>query len=195
MVRSIIAIILAAGASTRFKENKMLYKLNGEPIIRRVVSKVLKSVVDKVVVVVGYESEKVKSVISDLNCNIVYNPKYEEGMSTSVKAGLSHVINEAEAIVIIPGDCAFIEAEDVNKVVKEFKECGEDIIVISYKGRKGHPILFSKRIFNDISNINEKGMGLKEVLIKYSNKIRKVESESPRVLIDIDTKEDLLKLR
>jgi len=187
-------VILAAGKSERFGENKLLVNVLGEPLIRRVVKNALNSRVDEVIVVLGYMAEEIEKILRDLPCKTVLNENFEEGMSSSVKKGLSKVSKEAEAVLILPGDYPLVTAEDINKVISKFKETRAEIVIASYKGKPGHPILFSRKLFDEIKEIREEEQGLKAVVHKRRRKIILAETGSPGVLIDIDTKEDLAKL-
>ncbi len=188
---SIPIVILAAGLSTRFPGNKLLYVVDGKPLIRHIVESALKSKADEVVVVVGHDAEKVSQQISDLDVIIVYNPNYRVGMSESVKKGLKAVYRWASAVIIHPADVAFVAPSIFNKVIEKYLETKAPIVVAAYKGRRGHPILFSNKVFKDIFNISEKTMGLKYVTKKYADSTVIVETNSIEVITDIDTIEDL----
>ncbi len=184
-------VILAAGLSTRFPGNKLLYIVDGKPLIRHIVESALKSKAEEVVVVVGHDAEKVSQQISDLDVVIVYNPNYRIGMSESVKKGLRVVYRWASAVIIHPADVAFVAPSIFNKVIEKYLETKAPIVVAAYKGKRGHPILFSNELFKDIFSISEKTMGLKHVTGKYADDTVVVETNSIEVVTDIDTIEDL----
>ena len=184
-------VVLAAGKSERFGKNKMLVNVLGEPLIRRVVKNALSSQVNEVIVVLGYMASKIEKVLRDLPCKIVLNENFEEGMSSSVKIGLSKVSREAEAVLFLPGDYPLVTAEDINKVISKFKETRAEIVIASYKGKPGHPILFSRKLFGEIKEIREEEQGLKAVVRKHREDVALAETNSPGVLIDVDTEEDL----
>ena len=184
-------VILAAGKSERFGKNKMLVNVLGEPLIRRVVKNALSSQVNEVIVVLGYMASKIEKVLRDLPCKIVLNENFEEGMSSSVKIGLSKVSRETEAVLFLPGDYPLVTAEDINKVISKFKETRAEIVIASYKGKPGHPILFSRKLFGEIKEIREEEQGLKAVVRKHREDVALAETNSPGVLIDVDTEEDL----
>jgi len=184
-------VVLAAGKSERFGKNKMLVNVLGEPLIRRVVKNALSSQVNEVIVVLGYMASEIEKVLRDLPCKIVLNENFEEGMSSSVKIGLSKVSREAEAVLFLPGDYPLVTAEDINKVISKFKETRAEIVIASYKGKPGHPILFSRKLFGEIKEIREEEQGLKAVVRKHREDVTLAETNSPGVLIDVDTEEDL----
>lgn len=188
-------IILAAGKSTRMRgRNKLLVKVEGKPIIRRVVEASLKSKVDEVIVVLGWEADKIKEVLGDLPCRLVLNRDYEKGQSDSVKAGLREVGQTTQAILVLPGDVAMIDPQSINLVIEEYARRKTPIVIAAHKGRPGHPILLAKQLFGEIEKIGEPTFGLKAVVKKHSENIRLVEAGSTNVLQDIDLPEDLKKL-
>ncbi len=189
-------IVLAAGKSTRMRGiNKLLVKIRGKPLIRRVVEAALQSKVDEVVVVLGWEADKIRNALAELPCHLVLNKNYEKGQSSSVKAGLGEVGEATRAILVLPGDVAMIDSRSINLVIDEYAHRKDPIIVAAHKGRPGHPILLDKQLFKEIELINEQTFGLKAVIKKHEGATRLVETGSPKVLRDVDTPEDLKDLR
>lgn len=184
-------VILAAGMSTRFPGNKLLYKVSGKPLIRHIVESALKSKADEVIVVLGHEVEKIAAKIKDLDVVIIYNPKYKVGMSESVKRGVRAVYKWAEAVIIHPADVAFAPTQAFDAVIEKYLNTRAPVVVAAYKDEKGHPILFSKETFNDILLISEETMGLKYVTRKYYDKTIIVNLPYREIVVDIDTLEDL----
>ncbi len=196
MVLMIALIVLAAGKSERYGKNKLLEKVGDKTIIKKVVEEALMSKADRVFVVVGYEADKIIDELRNLKVTFVYNVNYEEGMSSSVKAGvLTAKTYGATAVAILPADNLLITHNVIDKVIEKFKETNAEIVVPSYKGRRGHPILLNMKIYYDIMNISEETQGLKYVVRKYRDKIVEVPVDSPEIFIDVDTPEDMEKLK
>lgn len=186
-------IVLAAGKSSRMGKNKLLLKVNGKPLIRRVVDNALKSKVDQVIVVVGYEKDRIIEALSGSNCRIVYNIEFEKGQSYSVKVGVQLVEEMAEAVLILPGDVALISSEAINKVIDDYRKSKAPIVVAAHGERMGHPILFDRTLLGEVKEIKEETFGLKALVSRYRSQIRRVDVGSQEVLIDIDTEEDFKK--
>jgi len=185
-------IVLAAGKSTRMRSrNKLLITINRKPMIRKVVESALSSKVDEVIVVLGWEAKKISDALTDLPCRFVVNRDYRRGQSSSVKAGLREVAAGTEAVLILPGDVAMIDPHSINKVIEAYNNRNALIVVASYSGRPGHPILLSKDLFKEIEVIDEATFGLKSVLNRHKSEVRMVETGSENVLRDVDTPEDL----
>ncbi len=183
-------VILAAGKSTRMKENKLLLRINGETLVEHVVKTAKRSSADEVIVVLGYEAEKIKEQLAKLNCKLVVNENYAEGQSSSVKAGLSAVSRDAEGVVILPADVALIDPQPIKRVVEEYRKSRNKIVIASYQQQSGHPILIDRTLFPEVAGIDENSFGLKAVINRHRTEIKYVEAGTENVLIDIDTREE-----
>jgi molybdenum cofactor cytidylyltransferase len=186
-------VILAAGKSTRMKENKLLLNINGETLIEHVVRTAKRSTVDEVVVVLGYEAHKVKEHLSGLDCKLVINENYAKGQTESVKVGLGAVSSDADALTILPADVALIDAQSINRVAEEYRRSKSRIVIASHNRRSGHPILIDRALFREVSDVNEETLGLKAVINRHRAEINYVEVGTENVLIDIDTQEEFNK--
>jgi molybdenum cofactor cytidylyltransferase len=189
-------IVLAAGKSARMPErNKLLIRIGKKTMIRRVVESALSSKADEVIIVLGWEADKVRRELRDLPCRFVVNENYERGQSSSVKAGLAEVAAGTEAVLILPGDVAMIEPRSINTVIEMYQKRNCPIVVASHGGKPGHPILLSKELFEEIEMIDEATLGLKSVVSRHESEVQMVETGSESVLRDIDTPEDVKLLR
>ncbi|WP_244372442.1 nucleotidyltransferase family protein [Staphylothermus marinus] len=198
----IVALVLAAGLSRRFPGNKLLFMWEDKPIIRWTVENILNSKnVDKTVVVLGHDEERIRNVLKDLvgDIEFVYNTNYLEGMSSSVKAGIRHVYNKykdsIEAIIIAPGDTAWAPPEVYDLIVDVFREKKPKIVVAAYNSRRGHPILFNADLINELMSISEETRGLKAITKKYKYETIVVDTIYPGVILDLDTYNDLNRVK
>ncbi len=190
VAKDVYVIVLAAGMATRFGKNKLLYPIQGRPMIRGVVEESVKAGL-RVAVVLGHEKEKVRKALERFDVNFIENPDYKEGMSSSVKAGLRAVMDKAKAVMFLPGDVAFIRVEQIRAVYDDYVSNDGPIVLPTYRGRGGHPILFDRSLFKEIMGITEEGRGLKSVVQAHRNGIRRIELGTARILVDIDTERDL----
>lgn len=188
----ISAIILAAGRSSRYERgNKLLDLYRGKPIIQWVVEAAVNSKVDRTVVVLGFEKEKIQEILGSFSYIPVVNEDFEIGMSSSVKKGVENEKEVADAILIQPGDMPFVSSYDFNAVIDVYISKGHQIVIPKHKDRKGHPVLFDRELFPSILKISEETHGLKHVLRKFESSIHKIRVSSPGILKDIDTVNDL----
>ncbi len=192
----IVVITPAAGLSTRFPGDKMLYVVGGKPLISWTVEKLLRAGVDKLVVVLGYRAEDVlKAILSNVSDTtrlyFAYNSEYSiGGMSSSIKRGLG-LVCEGEHIMVHPGDVPCVKIESIRKVMEEALKSKESITVAAYNGRKSHPIVFKPYLLKELLEIGEETRGLKGVISRHYDEIRIVETGDPGTLRDIDRIEDL----
>jgi molybdenum cofactor cytidylyltransferase len=176
-------------------KNKLLEHIDGTPMIRRVVQAALKSKVDEVVVVLGWEADKIRETLADLPCSFVLNKEFETGQSSSVKAGIRAVSETTRALLVLPGDVARVDSRSISMVADAYCKTGSAIVVAGHDGEHGHPILFDRSLFHEIEQINEKTFGLKSVVKQHETEVRFVEVDTRNVLRDVDTPQDLKELR
>ncbi|HXY82945.1 MAG TPA: nucleotidyltransferase family protein [Candidatus Saccharimonadales bacterium] len=188
-------IILAAGKSTRMHGvNKLLAKVGGIPMIRRVLQAALESKVDEVIVVLGFEANKIHKEIENLPCRIVINKEYEKGQSSSLIVGMKAIKSSTHAVLILPADIARIDTQSINLVATSYNKEDGSIVCAAHNGRLGHPILFSKAVFDEIMMITEETSGLKSLVMKHRNELRLVETGNENILTDVDTPDELRRL-
>ncbi len=196
MLENIVAVVVAAGLSSRFPGNKLLYEIGGKPLIALTVSRILEAGVGRVVVVLGHQASRVfEAIINNVQDTMrlvfVYNKDFAEGgMSSSVKTGI-RVVPKDLHIMVHPGDVPFLKAETIRRVAEIHLKEKNLITVACYKGRGGHPIIFSPLLREELENIKEETFGLKEVVSRHRDEIRRVETDDPGVLRDVDYPEDI----
>jgi len=191
----ISAIILAAGESQRMGvQNKLLLQIDSEVLIRKFVKSVSNSLVDAVLVVVGFEAEKIKAVLHDQAVKFVENPGYEEGMTTSIQSGVKASSNESTGLMICLADMPFAETSDLNLLIQAFNDYRSTesslIIVPVFQGKRGNPVLFSEVFREKI--LTHKGEGCREIVRQFPHYVKEVSMENDNLLRDIDTPEDYM---
>ena len=191
----ISAIILAAGESRRMGvQNKLLLQIDSEVLIRKFVKSVSNSLVDAVLVVVGFEAEKIKAVLHDQAVKFVENPRYEEGMTTSIQSGVKASSNESTGLMICLADMPFAETSDLNLLIQAFNDYRSTesslIIVPVFQGKRGNPVLFSE-VFRD-KILTHKGEGCREIVRQFPHYVKEISMENDNLLRDIDTPEDYM---
>ncbi len=172
-------------------KNKLLTNVDRKPMIRKVVETALNSKADEVIVVLGWQADRLREVLQDLPCRLTTNKNFERGQSSSVKAGLKEVSNATRAILILPGDIAKIDARSINLVINDYTREPKPIIIAAHDKKPGHPILISRELFGEVRQIKEQTFGLKSVVDNHKDKVRLLETGSHYVLLDVDTPEDL----
>ena len=174
--------------------NKLLAKVGGIPMIRRVLQAALESKVDEVIVVLGFEANKIHKEIENLPCRIVINKEYEKGQSSSLIVGMKAIKSSTHAVLILPADIARIDTQSINLVATSYNKEDGSIVCAAHNGSLGHPILLSKVVFDEIMMITEETSGLKSLVMKHRNELRLVETGNENILTDVDTPDELRRL-
>ncbi len=188
-MNEIWAIILAAGASSRMKRQKLLLPFNGKTIIETVVENVTNSVVTNIMVVLGSHSEEIKSAIGNHNLQFCVNQNYMDGMLSSAICGFRALPQEAKAALVFLGDQPQILPQATDIVIEAWMKSKKGIVMPTFKGRRGHPVLIETRYKPEIEKLDPK-RGLKTLSEKYKDDVFEVECEIPEILRDIDTPEE-----
>lgn len=187
----ISAIILAAGMSTRMGRLKQLLPYGKHTVIEHIISVLLATPVDEVLVVIGHERTAVETALAKWPIRTVLNPHYAEGeMLSSVQAGLCAASTESQAALLAVGDMPAIEGEVVAQLIQAYDEEGDDRVYIpSYQMRAGHPVLVPRPHWAAILSL-PRGDNLRSVLRAGDTRVRWVVVDRPSVLRDIDTPTD-----
>ena len=196
----VTAVVLAAGLSSRFPGNKLLYEVRvcgrSKPLIRHTVEK-FSALFDDTVVVVGHEAWEVINALKDLPVKFVYNNNYTVGMSESVKVGVRAVMKYSSAAAIHPGDVTFILPRTLMELLAKARELINEgvsfVLIPRYRpiGKGGHPLIIHRDLLMDALNINERGMGLKEFLNRNRDRVIYYDTDDVGVIADIDTLDDI----
>ncbi len=186
----IAAIVLAAGQSRRMGiANKLLMKLDNFPMIELVAKTLNESCLDRINVVTGFEAEQIKNALNSYDVSFVDNPDYEQGLSTSLVAGLRSVDDTIDAVIICLGDMPMVTSTGIKQLINEFNpDVGREICVPTYRGKRGNPILWSRRFINEMLQL-EGDVGAKHLLFKYDDVVHEVAMQDSGVLLDFDTQE------
>ncbi|MEJ2377805.1 MAG: molybdopterin-binding/glycosyltransferase family 2 protein [Pseudolabrys sp.] len=190
--KRIAALVLAAGRSTRMGAvNKLIAEIGGKPLVRIAAEQALASQASPVIVVTGHERDKVEAALAGLPVRFVHNPDYAEGLGTSLKAGIAAVPNDPDGVIVCLGDMPQVSAALINKLLAAFDpEKGELVVVPSIKGRRGNPVLWSRRFFPDLMQI-QGDIGARHLIGSYTEAVVDVPVGGEAALIDVDTPESL----
>ena len=135
-------------------EPKQLLEWKGQPFIRQVAETALKAQFDELVVVSGAYAEEVEAAIADLNLNIVLNPDWKAGQSSSVKAGLSALSEDIGAAIFLLVDQPQLPVDLLQAMIAEHSRTLASIVAPMVDGRRGTPVLFDRRTFADFVDID-----------------------------------------
>jgi len=185
-------VVLAAGESKRMERKKELLPVDGEPMIRTVVRKLLGSAkIDEVIVVLGHEANGVGATLSgitDERLELIGNGRYSEGMGTSLAHAAQACLWGTNAIVVALGDAPFFSTEDV-KALLDAHAGGAAIAVPVFQGRRGHPVVLDGSFREELEGLTG-DTGARQILERESASVVEVELSDDGFLVDIDDPDD-----
>jgi molybdenum cofactor cytidylyltransferase len=185
--------VLAAGRSTRMGgPNKLLAEIARRPLVRIVVEEALASRANPVIVVVGHERAEVEKALAGLPVQLVHNPDFAHGLGTSLRAGIAAVPADVDGAIVCLGDMPQVDAGLIDRLIAAFDpDRGALIVMPSVEGRRGNPVLWSRRFFPELMAI-EGDVGARHFIGRYSEAVVEVPLEGKAALVDVDTPEALL---
>jgi molybdenum cofactor cytidylyltransferase len=180
------AILLAAGEAKRMGKPKQLMPLGKTTMVEQTMDNLLSSGVSEVIVVLGHKAEEIMKKIGTSSVKIVVNPSYRQGMGTSIAAGLKFVDSRAQAVMLALADQPFVDSQTLNKLIEEFESHHKGIAIPTYKGRRGHPLIFSLKYKAQLSRL--KGdIGGREIIKRHPADVLEVAVDCEGIVTDIDT--------
>jgi molybdenum cofactor cytidylyltransferase len=190
--RNVTAIILAAGRSTRMGgPNKLLAELGGKKLVRIVTEQALASKASGVIVVTGHQAAEVEKALQGLKVKFVRNPDFAAGLATSVKTGIAAVPDKADSAVVCLGDMPLIDAHLIDRLIEAFSPDRGNLIAVPVSdGRRGNPVLWSRRFFNELMALDG-DIGARHLIARHAEAVVEVPVEGHGAFLDIDTPQAL----
>ena len=194
-MRNIGAIILAAGASSRFGQAKQLLSFQGESLVRRAVRSAIEGGCACVTVVVGDARDPIETELRETPAIIVENPEWQRGLGTSIRCGLRHLLSsrpELDAIVLLACDQPFVDASVITSLIAQRENSRKPIVASSYANTLGIPALFDRVCFEALLALPDDS-GAKALIESRSIDVAPMEFE--KGAIDIDTPVDFERIK
>jgi molybdenum cofactor cytidylyltransferase len=190
------ALLLAAGQSRRMGgPNKLLAEVDGAPMVAYVARRLLASRARPIIAVLGNQADAVDTALGKLPVERVRNPEFAGGLSTSVKRGIAALPPDLDGALICLGDMPLISGRHIDRLIAAFNPLeGRAIVVPTCRGKRGNPVLWSKRFFPEMAELAG-DVGAKHLIGEHAELVVEVEMEDDAILVDIDTPEALEALR
>ena len=184
-------ILLAAGQSKRLKnENKLIKIFKNKPLINHALNSVKNSKIKKIIIILGYQFKHVKTKIKkNKKIIFVHNKYYKNGMSSSIKAGLSKISKKDKGFIIFQSDMPFVKTSDINKIYNSIIRKKYLVHALKYKNRIGNPIGFDISILNKFKKIKG-NIGAKYMVKRLKNSTNFIKVSSEKVFKDFDKASD-----
>lgn len=191
------AVVLAAGGSARFGSPKQLLPFGEGTLLGRVLDSVLAAPLEPVVLVLGAQAEAIAAALPPetlRRVRLVHNPRWEEGLSSSLRAGLAALRETVGAALLVLGDQPNVTAELIHQLLMQRARRGARIVAPVCRGRRGNPVLFDRTLFAELADVTG-DQGGREVIARHIAELDTVEVADPEALADIDTCADYQRLQ
>jgi len=186
----IAAVVLSAGESSRMGRPKALLPIEGETFIGRIVASLKQTQVGKIVVVLGHNSDLLAAAIRPLAVDILINTNYKLGQLSSLQVAVRKLLPDADCdgMLVHLVDHPYIDASLVDRMIQQFYESKKDIVVPRCRGKRGHPVLFSRALFGELLDA-PMDQGAKAVVNAHGNGTLEIDTDEKGITVDIDTPE------
>ncbi len=196
----VAGILLAAGTSSRMGSNKMLLQLDGESVLRRAVRQALGGGLAPLLVVLGHESQSARRELLGCACQVVVNPNYQHGITTSLQAGVAALARSAPTVgaaVVMLADMPFVTGAMVADLVARYRDSGAALVISDYEGVNAPPTLYDRSLFHEILSMTSAkgGAGCGKQVVKRHRGTAVVLHWPVTALADLDLPADLERLR
>lgn len=188
-------IILAAGQSARLGRPKQLIKYRNKTLLKHITDEAFASVGEKLLIVLGAYKELLTAELDEQNVNLIYNEDWQSGMASSVVSGLSGLLAiypDIDGVIFTVCDQPFVSLQLFNALITKHQQTNSGIVASYYNDTAGVPALFSKKYFNDLLTLSGEE-GARKLFKLYKEDLQQV--NFPEGAIDIDTEDDVLKLK
>ena len=155
MQKFISGLILAAGTSSRMGQPKQLLPFRGTILLDWVMAQAESaSALNEVIVVLGRAADEIQPRLRSTRAKVIVNPVFTEGCSGSYKAGMATIDPRAEAVMVLLGDQPGVESAVIDQVVEDWRTKAGTIALTSYRGRRGHPMVFARELFDQLRQLS-----------------------------------------
>jgi molybdenum cofactor cytidylyltransferase len=194
LASTISAVILAAGTSTRMGTAKQLMRLDDRPLLQHALDNVRASGVKEIVLVLGFAAADIRKEIDLQNVRVVLNESFQQGMGTSLKAGLSAVASQSAGALIVLADQPFVRPGTLDLLIAEHHRSKAQIVIPTHRGFRGNPVLLDRSVFPEIMVLHG-DMGCRAIFGDHLEGIVKLPVDDMGILLDIDRQRDFEALR
>ncbi len=182
----IAGIVLAAGTSSRMGQSKLLLPWGNTTVLGQVLNQARSSYLEDLTLVLGHEAKQISQKIDLQGIQVVVNPYYAQGQSTSLQAGLDHLPQKIQAVMFLLGDQPLVSSQVINTIILAYQRVRAGLILPVFEGQRGNPVLIQRSLFPALSKI--KGdTGARVLFEDYADSIHEIPVSEAGVCLDMDT--------
>lgn len=191
----ITCLLLAAGSSSRFGSPKALVNIQGKNLLVRQSEMLFSAGIEQIVIVLGAHAEQIRPAIAtDPRIKAVYNEHFQQGQTSSVKAGIFLGVPAGSDFLLLPVDFPFVLPGTVSRLNDYFQKNVPLVLIPAYDGRKGHPPVFSHTLRNEILQLDN-SLGLNKIIHRHQAEVHLLPVQDKGVLATFNTPEELTQIQ
>jgi molybdenum cofactor cytidylyltransferase len=186
----IVAVVLSAGESSRMGRPKALLPIDGQTFIERIVAALKQTAVGKVIIILGHKAGELKPLIEHLPAEILVNPDYKLGQLSSLQVAVRclQMDTACDGMLVHLVDHPYLDPPLVNEIIRRFYESKKLIVVPRCGGKRGHPVIFSRQLFEELLSA-PMDQGAKAVVNAHRDDTLEIDTDEAGITVDIDTPE------
>ncbi|HET7006909.1 MAG TPA: nucleotidyltransferase family protein [Candidatus Binatia bacterium] len=186
----IFGVVLSAGESSRMGRPKALLPIDGQTFIERIVGALKRGGIERIVVVLGFNADALRQQISHLPVEILVNPDHKLGQLSSLQIAVRHLqaAPDCDGVMLHLVDHPYIEPRLVRLMLQRFEESKCSIVVPRHQSKRGHPVIFSRALFDELLGA-PLDQGAKAVVNAHRQDTLEIDTEDVGITLDIDTPE------
>jgi molybdenum cofactor cytidylyltransferase len=186
-------ILLAAGTSSRMGCNKLLFELGGESVLRGAARRAQAAGLSPLLVVLGHQAETARQELDGIACQVVINPDYDQGITSSLKAGVAALPPAAPAAMVLLADMPLVTAEMIAALAARYRASRAPLVISDYEGVHAPPMLYDRSLFAELLAMTGGGCG-RQVVKRHRGEAQVLRWPAA-ALADLDVPEDYARLR
>lgn len=183
------AIVLAAGASTRFGSAKQLVRIDGRPLLHTMVTRTAEVTGNALIVVLGAGAGELAPLLKHSPGSVVVNRQWREGLASSIRAGVARLPATCAGVLLVLADQAAVTSDDLKRLAGTWRRRPQCIVAALYAGTTGAPAIFPRNTFTELAALRGDS-GARPILRRSADRVVRV--PMPAAELDLDTPEDLL---
>ena len=187
------AAILSAGESSRMGSPKALLPYRGSTFLEHLIEVTRHPRIGITHIVLGAGADSIRDKLQLNAAWIVVNDEWKKGQLSSIQAAVRSLpAGQTEGMILCPVDHPLVSAKLVSQLIEEFDSAGKAVVLPTYRGRRGHPVIFRATLYDELLRATPE-IGARQVVWAHADEISEVPTEEPGVILNLNDPETLRK--